>query len=363
MADPALPLTLTILQPDDFHLHLRDGDVLFDTATAAARQFNYATIMPNLQPPVTTADMAVAYRQRILSAIPSSLSHSFHPLMTLYLQNSTSPQQILDAKAAGVVACKLYPAGATTHSSQGVSLHDTAALERLSPTFQAMADTGLLLLIHGEVTDPSVDIFDRESTFLSTFLPSILSSHPTLRIVLEHITTKDAVDFLLSIPSTNLAATITPHHLLVNRNAIFHGGLNPHYYCLPILKAEVHRQALLAAATSGDRRFFAGTDSAPHSKGRKMEEGCAGCYVAYGAMELYAQAFEEVGKLNELEGFISKRGREWYGVGEGEERRKITLKREEWTVPLSMPFGTEEVVPFLAGKKLKWKIVETQPSQ
>ena len=348
---------LSLPQPDDFHLHLRDGAVLADTATAAAAQFHYATIMPNLQPPVTTAAMAVEYRQRILDAIHLPSSHTFTPLMTLYLTDHTTPSMINQAKASGAVhACKLYPAGATTHSASGVSLHDSAALQRLRPTFEAMADCGLLLLIHGEVTDPAVDIFHREAAFLSTFLPFLRSSHPTLRIVLEHVTTADAVDAVLASPS-NLAATITPHHLLVNRNALFAGGLNPHHYCLPILKAERHRLALLKAATSGDPRFFAGTDSAPHSKARKVTEGCAGCYVAYAAVELYAEAFEQAGRLDRLEDFVSHFGRRWYGVGQaGLERRKVRLTRAEWTVPSSLPFGSEEVVPFHAGKRLQWKL-------
>ena len=349
---------LSLLQPDDFHLHLRDGAVLSDTATAAAQQFHYSTIMPNLQPPITTAAMAIDYRQRILTSIrlPSS-SHSFTPLMTLYLTNDTTPSMIRDARSSGVVhACKLYPAGATTHSASGVSLHDSAALQRLHPTFEAMADCGLLLLIHGEVTDPAVDIFQREAAFMTTFLPYLRSSHPTLRIVLEHVTTAAAVDVVLAAPS-NLAATITPHHLLVNRNALFAGGLNPHVYCLPILKAERHRLALVAAATSGDPRFFAGTDSAPHSKGRKVSEGCAGCYVAHAAVELYAEAFEQAGKLERLEDFVSSFGRRWYGLEkQGEERRRVQLLRKEWTVPASLPFGSEEVVPFYAGKRLQWKL-------
>ena len=282
--------------------------------------------------------------------------------MTLYLTNHTTPEQIREAKAAGHIhACKLYPAGATTHSAAGVSLHDSAALDRLGPTFAAMAECGLLLLIHGEVTDPTVDIFDREAAFLTQFLPTLLAAHPTLRIVLEHITTADAVAFIQSQPSHPIAATITAHHLLANRNLLFQGGLNPHAYCLPVLKAEQHRQALLAAATSDSDRFFAGTDSAPHSKGRKLHEGCAGCYTAYGAVELYAEAFDSVGKQDKLQEFMCERGRRWYGLAQTDEggggRDKVGLRREEWVVPNTLPFGEEEVVPFWAGKTLHWKLV------
>ena len=350
---------LTLFQPDDFHLHLRDGAVLADTATAAAHQFHYATIMPNLQPPVTTAQMAVNYRRRILDAIRLP-SHSFTPLMTLYLTDHTTPEDIREAKATSVVrACKLYPAGATTHSAAGVSLHDGEALLRLRPTFAAMAECGLLLLVHGEVTDPTVDIFHREAAFLTRFLPLLLSSHPDLRVVLEHVTTAEAVECVLSAPSGNVAATITPHHLLANRNALFVGGLNAHHYCLPVLKAERHRRALLAAATSGDPRFFAGTDSAPHSRARKASEGCAGCYVAYGALELYAEAFDQAGQLQRLAPFVNAFGRQWYGLtDDGAARRKVTLRKEQWTVPDSFPFGQEQVVPFMAGKTLQWKLTE-----
>ena len=368
---------LRLPKPDDFHLHLRDGAVLADTATAAARQFHYATIMPNLQPPVTTAQQALQYRTRILSAIQQPTNNItttsntnqpsvFHPLMTLYLTNGTTPEQIRDAKAAQHIhACKLYPAGATTHSAAGVSLHDSEALRRLGPTFEAMAECGLLLLIHGEVTDQSVDIFDRESQFLTQFLPTLLASHPTLRIVLEHITTAEAVQFVQSHTATHpIAATITAHHLLANRNLLFQGGLNPHAYCLPVLKAEQHRRALLEAAVSDSERFFAGTDSAPHSKGRKLHEGCAGCYTAYGAVELYAEAFDAVGQLERLQDFMCERGRRWYGLaaaqtetGSSNERGEVLLRREEWVVPSSLPFGEEEVVPFWAGKTLHWKLV------
>ena len=356
---------LWLPKPDDFHLHLRDGNVLSDTATAAAQQFHYATIMPNLQPPVTTAQQAIDYRSRILAAIRQPAPH-FHPLMTLYLTDHTTPEQIYEAKAAGHIhACKLYPAGATTHSAAGVSLHDSAALSRLGPTFEAMAHCGLLLLIHGEVTDQTVDIFDREAEFLTQFLPTLLAAHPTLRIVLEHITTAEAVAFVQSHPAATIAATITAHHLLANRNLIFQGGLNAHAYCLPVLKAEQHRRALLQAATSDSERFFAGTDSAPHSRHRKLHEGCAGCYTAYGAVELYAEAFDSVGKLDTLQAFMCERGRRWYGLplsaphaenGSGKEGR-VQLRREEWVVPSTLPFGDEEVVPFWAGKTLHWKLV------
>ena len=357
---------LWLPKPDDFHLHLRDGNVLADTATAAARQFHYATIMPNLQPPVTTAQQAIDYRSRILSAIRHPTS-TFHPLMTLYLTDHTTPAQIRDAQAAGHIhACKLYPAGATTHSAAGVSLHDPSALTRLGPTFSAMAECGLLLLIHGEVTEQAVDIFDRESAFLTQFLPALLAAHPTLRIVLEHITTADAVTFVQSHPSSPIAATITAHHLLANRNLIFQGGLNPHAYCLPVLKAEHHRQALLAAATSDSDRFFAGTDSAPHSRHRKVHEGCAGCYTAYGAVELYAEAFDSIGRVDKLQAFMCERGRRWYQLTEtedGGERDKVQLRREEWVVPSTLPFGEEEVVPFWASKTLHWKLVTPQHNQ
>ena len=362
---PAAINELWLPKPDDFHLHLRDGGVLADTATAAALQFHYATIMPNLQPPVTTAQQAVDYRARILAAIRQP-APAFHPLMTLYLTNHTTPEQIREAQAAGNIhACKLYPAGATTHSAAGVSLHDSSALTRLGPTFAAMAECGLLLLIHGEVTESAVDIFKREAQFLTQFLPSLMAAHPTLRIVLEHITTAEAVAFVQSQPSVPIAATITAHHLLANRNLIFQGGLNPHAYCLPVLKAERHRQALLAAATSDSDRFFAGTDSAPHSRHRKLQEGCAGCYTAYGAAELYAEAFDEVGRLDKLQAFMCERGRRWYGLplNEANAQGKVLLRREEWVVPSTLPFGEEEVVPFWAGKTLHWKLVTPQGRQ
>ena len=359
--------SLTLYKPDDFHLHLRDGAVLADTATAAARQFHYATIMPNLQPPITTAQQAVEYRQRILRAIRLP-SHSFTPLMTLYLTVSTTPDTVREAKATGLVhAFKLYPAGATTHSAAGVPLHDASALRTLAATFEAMADCGLLLLIHGEVTDPSVDVFDREAAFLSSFLPGLLSSHPRLRVVLEHITTAAAVAFVLSRPSGQLAASITAHHLLANRNAIFSPMLNPHHYCLPVLKTESDRLALLQAATSGDGRFFAGTDSAPHSESRKQREGCAGCYTAFAALEMYAEAFDRAGKLDQLEDFVSCRGRQWYGLQSAEQeaeggrkRETVQLVKEQWTVPAALPFGDERVVPFMAGQTLSWRLQATQ---
>ena len=341
--------TLSLPRPDDWHLHLRDGALMASVLPHTARQFARAIIMPNLKPPVTTTAQALAYRERILAALPEGMQ--FEPLMTLYLTNATTPDEIKRAKDSGLIhAVKLYPAGATTNSDAGVS-----NLRACYPTLEMMQQLDLPLLVHGEVTDPQVDIFDREAVFLETVLEPLRRDLPQLPVVLEHITTKDAAQYVASSKGP-LAATITAHHLLYNRNEIFKGGIRPHYYCLPVLKRETHRQALVAAATSGDARFFLGTDSAPHPKGLKEHAcGCAGCYTALHAMELYATAFEQAGALDQLEGFASRFGPQFYKLPVNEGR--ITLKKEEWTLPESLPFGEQEVVPLNGGMPIGWKIV------
>jgi dihydroorotase len=341
---------LTIQTPDDWHLHFRDGDILLETVAATARCFQRAIVMPNLVPPVTTAALAEAYRQRILAARPKG--SAFDPLMTIYLTNATTVEDIREAKKAGILAAKLYPAGATTNSDAAVS-----ALEQLSPLFEVMAEEGMLLLIHGEITDSDVDIFDREKGFIDRHLSSIAHSFPTLKIVFEHITTKDAVEFVQSA-SDHVAATITPQHLLLNRNDLLVGGVQPHNYCLPVLKRNTHQQALREAVASGSAKFFLGTDSAPHEKHRKESAcGCAGCYSAWSAIELYAQVFEELDCLEYLEGFASHHGADFYGLPRNE--GTITLQREEWEVPseIVLPNGNP-IVPFFAGKTLQWKLLE-----
>ncbi|EHR41146.1 MAG: dihydroorotase [Alishewanella agri] len=340
--------TLTLQTPDDWHLHFRDGDMLLETVPATARVFQRAIVMPNLVPPVTTAEMAVAYRDRILAARPAG--SRFQPLVTLYLTDKTSKADIQQAKAAGVVAAKLYPAGATTNSSSGV-----AALDALYPVFEAMAEAGMLLLIHGEVTDHEIDIFDREKVFIDRYLQHIVARLPSLKVVFEHITTADAASFVAEA-SANVAATITPQHLLLNRNDMLVGGIRPHNYCLPVLKRRTHQEALRAAVASGSAKFFLGTDSAPHEKHRKESAcGCAGCYSAHSAIELYAQVFDELGCLDKLEAFASHYGADFYGLPRNS--GTITLVQQEWQVPaeIILPNG-HPIVPFFGGQTLKWKL-------
>ena len=341
--------SLTITRPDDWHLHLRDGEVLKDIVPHTARRFARAIVMPNLKPPVTTTAQAIAYRQRILAAVPE---HSdFEPLMTLYLTESTSADEIRQARASGVVqAVKYYPAGATTHSEAGVT-----DLKRVYPILEVMAEENLPLLVHGEVVDPQVDVFDREAVFIDRVLLPLLQHIPGLRIVFEHITTKEAVALVMDTPE-RLGATITPQHLLMNRNAIFKGGINPHHYCLPVLKRETHRLALVKAATSGDPRFFLGTDSAPHARGAKESGcGCAGMYSAHAAIELYAQAFDDADSLDKLEAFAAFHGADFYGLPRN--GGQITLQRSAWKVPDKLRFGSGELVPLGAGEILPWKLV------
>lgn len=341
-------ISLTLTRPDDWHLHLRDGQALLDVLPFSARVFGRAVVMPNLKPPVATVAAAAAYRARVLAAVPEGVE--FEPLMTLYLTDATTPAEVRKARASGFVhGIKLYPAGATTNSAAGVQ-----QLDALSPTLEAMAEVGLPLLVHGEVTDPEVDIFDREATFLETVLDPLLNAHPTLRAVVEHATTADAVDFVRAHDG-RVGCTLTPQHLLLNRNALFAGGLRPHHYCLPVLKRETHRRALLEAATSGDPRFFLGTDSAPHRRGAKESPcGCAGCFTAPHAVALYAMAFEAADALNRLEAFASHHGPDWYGLPRNADT--ITLIRQESTVPEGFAFEGGEVVPLLAGEVLPWRI-------
>jgi dihydroorotase len=344
---------LVITRPDDWHLHLRDGPALPDVLRASARVFGRAIVMPNLKPPVTTTDAARSYRDRILAALPEALV--FEPLMTLYLTDHTTADEIARARASGVVhAIKYYPAGATTHSASGVT-----HLDRVYPALAAMEEHGLVLSLHGEVTDPDVDMFDREKVFVERLLQRIVGDFPRLSIVLEHITTRDAAEFVASAPPT-VAATITPQHLLWSRNALFVGGLRPHYYCLPILKREEHRQALVAAATSGNPRFFLGTDSAPHPRGAKENAcGCAGCYSAHAAIELYAEAFEAAAALDRLEAFASFHGADFYGLPRHADT--ITLVRDDWQVPAHYPFGDDVVVPLRAGESVRWRVADPPP--
>lgn len=342
-------MQLTLTRPDDWHLHLRDDAALAAVLPHTARQFARAIIMPNLKPPVTTVAQAQAYRERILAALPAGLE--FTPLMTLYLTDNTPAEEIAKAAASGFVhAVKLYPAGATTNSDAGLT-----AIEKAWPALAEMERCGLPLLVHGEVTDPAIDLFDREKVFIDTVLLPLTQRFPRLKVVMEHITTRDAADFVATAPAT-IAATITAHHLLYNRNAIFQGGVRPHWYCLPVLKRETHRQALLAAATSGNPKFFLGTDSAPHARSAKEAAcGCAGCYTAYAAVELYAEAFEQVGALDKLEGFASFYGADWYGLARNTE--KITLRKTGWTVPTSYPYlPGDDIVPLRAGETLAWKL-------
>jgi dihydroorotase len=339
--------TLTITRPDDWHLHLRDGTALAAVLPDTARQFSRAIIMPNLKPPVTTVAQAAAYRDRILAALPAGLA--FEPLMTLYLTDKTSAGEIVAAKASGFVhGVKLYPAGATTNSDAGVTdlRHCAAALE-------AMQRVGMPLLVHGEVTDPAIDIFDREAVFIDQVMTPLRRDFPALKVVFEHITTKDAAEYVRDAEGP-VAATITAHHLLYNRNAIFTGGIRPHYYCLPVLKRETHREALVAAAVSGSPRFFLGTDSAPHARGLKEHAcGCAGCYTGLHAMELYAEAFEAAGALDKLEAFASFNGPAFYNLPRNS--GTLTLNREDWELPAELPFGDTTLVPLRGGETLRWK--------
>jgi len=339
---------ISLTRPDDWHLHVRDGDALATVVPHTARQFGRAIIMPNLKPPVTTAAQALAYKQRIQAAVPAGLD--FEPLMTLYLTDNLPPDEIRRAKAAGVVACKLYPAGATTNSDEGVT-----DLRKTYAVLQAMQREGLLLLLHGEVTSPDIDLFDREAVFIEQKLMPLRRDFPELKIVMEHITTREAAQYVAQGDSY-LGATITAHHLLYNRNAIFIGGIRPHYYCLPVLKREVHRQALVAAATGGNPRFFLGTDSAPHAAHLKEHAvGCAGCYTAHAAIEMYAEAFEAVGALDQLEAFASFHGADFYGLPRNQQR--ITLRKDSWTPEASYPFGQAQLKPLRAGETLPWRMV------
>jgi len=339
---------LLLTTPDDWHLHFRDGDMLKETVPATARCFQRAVVMPNLVPPVTTGVLASEYRARILAARPAG--SSFEPVMTIYLTDTTTAQDIRDAKAAGVLAAKLYPAGATTNSHSGVS-----SLSKLYPVLDAMVEHDMLFLVHGEVTDNHVDIFDREAVFIEQHLRQIVDRFPGLRIVLEHITTADAVEFVKNA-GPNVAATITPQHLLLNRNDMLVGGIRPHNYCLPVLKRRTHQEALRAIVASGNPKFFLGTDSAPHAKHRKETAcGCAGCYSAWSAIELYAQVFEELGVIDKLEGFASHYGADFYRLPRNSGH--IKLVKQAWTVPeeITLPDGSP-IVPFYAGQTLHWQL-------
>ncbi len=366
--------TLTITRPDDWHLHLRDGAALAAVVPHTARRFARAIVMPNLKPPVTTVEQAAAYRERILAGVLPRLSfnedrpgrsaaavsgmagdgacpHSFEPLMTLYLTDNLPPAEIDRAKASGFVhAVKLYPAGATTNSDAGVT-----DLRKCRATLARMEALGLPLLVHGEVTDPAVDVFDREAVFIERVLTPLLADFPGLKVVLEHVTTKEGIDFVRSA-GANVAATLTAHHLLMNRNAIFQGCIRPHHYCLPVLKRESHRQALVAAATSGNPKFFLGTDSAPHARSTKEAAcGCAGCYTAHAGIELYAEAFEAAGALDRLEGFASHFGADFYGLPRN--RETITLVKESWEVPITLPYlENDPLVPLRAGERVAWRL-------
>ena len=342
------PATLTITRPDDWHVHVRDGDALQTVVPHTAAQFGRAIIMPNLRPPVTTAAQALAYKSRIQAAVPPGVA--FEPLMVLYLTDNLPPDEIKRAKDAGVVAVKFYPAGATTNSDAGVT-----DLRKTYKTLEAMQREGLLLLVHGEVTSPDIDLFDREAVFIDTQLIPLRRDFPELKIVLEHITTKEAAHYVRDADRF-LAATITAHHLLYNRNAIFTGGIRPHYYCLPVLKRETHRLALVEAATSSQPRFFLGTDSAPHPAHLKEHaSGCAGCYTAHAAMELYAEAFDAAGALDQLEAFASFHGADFYGLPRNQ--GTVTLKRESWTPPESFAFGEALLKPLRSGEALAWRLV------
>jgi len=341
------PVEITLMRPDDWHVHLRDAAALVAAASDTARQFARAIVMPNLKPPVVTVEQAALYRQRILAVLPAG--SKFGPLMTLYLTDNTSTSEIAKIKSSGFVhAVKYYPAGATTNSDSGVT-----EVARVYPVIEAMEKHGVPLLVHGEVTDPSVDIFDRERVFIDRVLTPLLKRFPALQLVFEHVTTREAVDFVLSALA-NVAATITVHHLLLNRNALFEGGVRPHHYCLPIIKREEHRQALVRAAVSGNPKFFLGTDSAPHARHTKEAScGCAGMYTAHAALELYAEAFEQADALDKLEAFASFHGADFYGLPRNRER--VTLRKDSWRVPEDIPFGDHTLVPFRAGGECRWK--------
>jgi dihydroorotase len=342
---------ITITRPDDWHLHLRDGDAMRDVLPHTAARFARAIVMPNLRPPVTTTALALAYRDRILAALPPDPSCSrFEPLMTLYLTDNTPPGEIARARDSGAVqAVKYYPAGATTNSDSGVT-----DLAKCHAVLEAMEKSGMPLLVHGEVTDGDVDMFDRERVFIDRTLAPLVERFEGLKVVMEHITTREAAAFVTAAPP-RVAATLTPQHLLLNRNALFAGGLRPHHYCLPVLKREVHRQALVAAATSGNPKFFLGTDSAPHARHTKENDcGCAGMFSAHAGIELYAEVFAAAGALDRLEGFASHHGADFYGLPRNTE--KITLVRESWTVPASVPFGADTLVPMRAGDSVHWRI-------
>ncbi len=341
--------TLTLTRPDDWHLHLRDGAALKAVLPDTARQFARAIVMPNLRPPVTTVELALSYRQRIMDALPEGAN--FEPLMTLYLTDNTSAAEVKKAKASGVIhGVKLYPAGATTNSDAGVS-----DLAKCTSALEAMQDVGMPLLVHAEVTDSNVDVFDRERVFIERNMIALLKKFPALKVIFEHITTKDAADFVME-SSSNVAATITAHHLLMNRNDMFKGGIQPHHYCLPILKREEHRVALVKAAISGNAKYFLGTDSAPHAKHTKEAAcGCAGIYTAHAAIELYTEVFENANALDKLEGFASFYGADFYGLPRNAE--KITLVKKSWLVPKELPMGDESLVPLRAGQQVHWKLI------
>lgn len=340
--------SITLVKPDDWHLHLRDGAAMASVLPHTARQFARAIVMPNLRPPITTTAQALAYRERILAALPEGMR--FEPLMTLYLTDNTPAEEIRRARQSGLVhAVKLYPAGATTNSDAGVT-----DLKKCYRTLEAMQEAGMPLLVHGEVTDADIDIFDREAVFIERIMRPLRSAMPALKVVFEHITTQDAAQYV-NEECGPTAATITAHHLLYNRNEIFRNGLRPHFYCLPVLKREEHRQALIKAATSGSPKFFLGTDSAPHPKGMKEHAcGCAGCYTALHAMELYAQAFDEAGALDRLEAFASLNGPDFYGLPRN--AQTVTLQRESWVLPEELPFGDASIVPLNGGQELQWKL-------
>ena len=339
---------ITLIRPDDWHVHLRDGDALNVVVPHTAAQFARAVLMPNLKPPVTTAALALAYKQRVAAAVPAGMQ--FEPLMTLYLTDNTPPDEIKRARDAGVVALKLYPAGATTNSDAGVT-----DLRKTYKTLEAMQREGILLLVHGEVTSPEIDLFDREAVFIDQHLIPLRRDFPELKIVFEHITTKEAAQYVAQA-GAHTAATITAHHLLYNRNALFTGGIRPHYYCLPVLKRETHRIALVQAATGETNKFFLGTDSAPHPAHLKEHaSGCAGCYTALSAIELYAEAFEAANALHKLEAFASLNGADFYGLPRN--TSNITLQKRSWTLPKTIPFGNADLKPLRGGESLAWQLI------
>ena len=340
---------LTITRPDDWHVHLRDAEALAHTVPAMARYFGRAIVMPNLVPPVTNAQQAQSYKERIMAA-QANCPRQLDPLMVIYLTDNTTADDIVAAKTAGAVACKLYPAGATTNSDSGVT-----DIKKIYPALEAMQENDMRFLLHGEVTDNNIDIFDREKVFIDRTFKQLVDDFPSLKMVLEHITTQDAADFVQAADD-NIAATITAHHLLYNRNDMLVGGIRPHYFCLPILKRNRHQQALIEAAISGSPKFFLGTDSAPHTQGKKETAcGCAGCYTAYAAIELYAEAFELAGALDKLEGFASHFGPDFYGLPRNTDT--ITLRQENWTVPDTLPLGNESLIPLRAGDTLRWQVI------